>query len=210
MTKLKPAGGFDMYKIFDVNDKIRVAPDKFGLKLEEAVKASLEEKLEGSIDKNLGVILSVMSVDKIGEGIIFPGDGALYYPVDFSVMTYMPEQHEIVKGEVIDVTEFGVFVRFGPVDGMIHVSQLMDDFVSYDSKNMMFTGKKTKRRVKEKSVVMARIISVSMAENQYKIGLTTRQPGLGALEWYKKEEEAPEAKKEEKKPEKAERGEKKK
>jgi DNA-directed RNA polymerase subunit E' len=182
-----------MYKIFDVSDKVRVAPDKFGLKLQEAVKTSLEEKLEGSIDKGLGVIMSVMSVEKIGEGIIMPGDGALYYPVDFKILTYVPEQHEMVKGEVIDVTEFGVFVRFGPVDGMIHVSQLMDDFVSYDSKNMMFTGKKTKRRVKEKSVVMARIISVSMAENQYKIGLTTRQPGLGALEWFTKEDEGKEA-----------------
>ena len=191
-----------MYKIFDVSDKVRVAPDKFRLKLQEAVKVSLEEKLEGSIDKGLGVIMSVMSVEKIGEGIIMPGDGALYYPVDFKILTYVPEQHEMVKGEVIDVTEFGVFVRFGPVDGMIHVSQLMDDFVSYDSKNMMFTGKKTKRRVKEKSVVMARIISVSMAENQYKIGLTTRQPGLGALEWFTKEdegkEEAAPAKKDEK------------
>ena len=189
-----------MYKVFDVSEKIRVAPDKFGLKLQEAVKASLEEKFEGSIDKNLGVIMSVMSVEKIGEGIILPGDGALYYPVDFKVLTYVPEQHEMVKGEVIDVTEFGVFVRIGPVDGMIHVSQLMDDFVSYDSKNMMFTGKKTKRRVKEKSVVMARIISVSMSENQYKIGLTTRQPGLGALDWFLKEGEVKEepAKKDEK------------
>jgi len=201
-----------MYKIFDVSDKVRVAPDKFGFKLNEAVKVSLEEKLEGSIDKSLGVILSVMSVEKIGEGIIMPGDGALYYPVDFRVLTYMPEQHEIVKGEVIDVTEFGVFVRFGPVDGMVHVSQLMDDFVSYDQKNMMFTGKKTKRRVKEKSVVLARIISISMAENQFKIGLTTRQPGLGALDWYIKDEKTEEtgARKEEKKPEKAEKGEKKK
>jgi DNA-directed RNA polymerase subunit E' len=197
-----------MYKIFEVNDKVRVPPDKFGMKLEEAVKTSLEEKLEGSLDKNMGVIMSVMSVEKIGEGIIMPGDGALYYPVDFKVLTYVPEQHEIIKGEVIDVTEFGVFVRMGPVDGMIHVSQLMDDFVSYDSKNMMFTGKKTKRRVKEKSIVLARIISVSMAENQYKIGLTTRQPGLGALDWYtgKKEDEkdAAPAKKEEKKAEKPE------
>lgn len=195
-----------MYKIFEVNDKIRVPPDKFGLNLGEAVKASLEEKLEGSLDKTMGVIMSVMSVEKIGEGIIMPGDGALYYPVDFKILTYVPEQHEIIKGEVIDVTEFGVFVRMGPVDGMIHVSQLMDDFVSYDQKNMMFTGKKTKRRVKESSVVLARIISVSMADNQYKIGLTTRQPGLGALDWYseKGESEAAPAKKEEKKAEKHE------
>jgi len=177
-----------MYKILDVSDRIRVPPDKFSMNLEDAVKASLEEKLEGSIDKNVGVILAILSIEDIGEGIIIAGDGALYYPVRFKMLTYLPEQHELVKGDVIDVTEFGVFVRMGPVDGMIHVSQLMDDFVSYDPKNMVFTGKKTKRRLKEKSQVFARVISVSMMENQYKIGLTTRQPGLGALDWYKKGE----------------------
>ena len=178
-----------MYRIFEVSDKIRVSPDKFGLSLEDAVKLSLEEKLEGSIEKDLGVILSVNSIDNIGEGIILPGDGGLHYSVDFSVLTYVPEQHELVKGEVIDVTEFGVFLRVGPVDGMVHVSQLMDDFVSYDSKNLMFTGKKTSRKMKEKSIVLARIISVSMAERQYKIGLTTRQAGLGATDWYIKKDE---------------------
>ena len=183
-----------MYKIFEISEKIRVAPDKFGMKLEDAIKSSLEELLEGGMKKSLGVILSIISVDNVGEGIILPGDGALYYPVDFKILTYIPEQHELVKGEVIDVTEFGVFIRMGAVDGMIHVSQLMDDFVSYDSKNMMFTGKKTKRKVKEKSQVIARIISVSMADNQYKIGLTTRQPGLGALDWPKREEKKAAAK----------------
>lgn len=188
-----------MYKVLDIKDRVRVSPDKFSLNLEDAVKTSLEEKLEGAIDKNVGVILSVLSIEDIGEGVILPGDGALYYPVEFKILAYLPEQHEIVKGDVIDVTEFGIFVRMGPVDGMVHVSQLMDDFVSYDSKNLMFTGKKTKRRIKEKSQVMARVISVSMIENQYKIGLTTRQPGLGALEWYKKGEKKVEAKKEHRK-----------
>jgi DNA-directed RNA polymerase subunit E' len=192
-----------MYKVFEVSEKIRVSPDKFGSKLEEAIKASLEEKLEGSIEKNMGVILAVLSVGEIGEGIIFPGDGALYFPVNFKVLGYIPEQHEMVKGEVIDVTEFGVFVRFGPVDGMVHVSQLMDDFVSYDPKNLMFIGKKTKRKVKDKSLVIARVISVSMAESQYKIGLTTRQPGLGALDWHTGKEAAP-AKEEKKEPAKKE------
>lgn len=172
-----------MYKIFELSDKIRVPPHKFGLGRKRGVKESLEEKLEGSIEENIGVILAVVDVKDIGEGKIVPGDGALYFPVSFSVMSYLPERHEVIKGEVIDVTEFGVFVRMGPVDGMVHVSQLMDDFVSYDSKNLMFTGKKSNRRVKEDSILLARVISISKAGDQYKIGLTTRQPGLGSIEW---------------------------
>ncbi len=171
-----------MYKIMTVEDKIRVPPAKFGLDLENAIKASLEDRWEGIVDKELGVILSVVSIGEVGEGKILPGDGSIHYPVDFELLVYQPTVHEAVKGYVIDVTEFGVFIRIGPVDGMIHVSQIMDDFVTYDGKNASFIGRETKRSLKDKDIVTTRIISVSM-EKQYKIGLTTRQVGLGGEDW---------------------------
>jgi len=197
-----------MYKMITVEDKIRVPPSKFSLGPDNAVKASLDDRWEGTVDKNLGVIMAVVSIESTGEGKILPGDGAIHYPVKFRVIAYQPEMYEVVKGQVIDITEFGVFVRMGPVDGMVHVSQLMDDFVSYDSKNSIFLGRDSKRILKEGDVVRARIVSVSMGpDRQYKIGLTTRQPGLGALSWLdkkaapveKKEAPAKKAEKEKKK-----------
>jgi DNA-directed RNA polymerase subunit E' len=193
-----------MYKMITVEDKIRVPPAKFSLGSENAIKASLDERWEGTVDKNLGVVMAVVSIESTGEGKILPGDGAIHYPVKFRVIVYQPEMYEVVKGQVIDITEFGVFVRMGPVDGMVHVSQLMDDF---DSKNSIFLGRDSKRILKEGDVVKARIVSVSMGpDKQYKIGLTTRQPGLGALSWLDKDrerktekKEAPAAKKPEKK-----------
>jgi len=179
-----------MYKMLSVEDKIRVPPSKFGLGAENAVKSSLEERLEGTVDKNLGVVLSIISIDNIGEGKILPGDGAIHYPVKFKVIVYQPEMYEVAKGHVIDITEFGVFVRIGPVDGMVHVSQLMDDFVSYDGKNSTFVGRDSKRILKEGDTVRTRIVSVSMGpDKQYKIGLTTRQFGLGALSWLDRDRE---------------------
>jgi len=174
-----------MYKILTIEDKIRVPPSKFNLSLENAVKESLEDRWGGLINRELGVILAVVDVGEVGEGKILPGDGAIYYPVTFKLLVYHPELHELIKGYVIDVTEFGVFVRMGPVDGMVHVSQIMDDFVSYDPKSSVFIGRESKNTVKEGDVLKARIISVSM-EKQYKIGLTTRQPGLGVLSWIEK------------------------
>ncbi len=172
-----------MYRIIEVEDEIKVPASKFELGLEEAVKQSLMQRWDGIIDKRLGVVLVVTDVKQTGEGRIYPGDGSINYPVLFEVLAYKPNQHEISDGEIIDVTEFGVFIRLGPVDGMIHVSQLMDDFVSYDRKNAIFTGKETKQRMKEGDVVRARIISVSVSGNDYKIGLTARQPNLGSLDW---------------------------
>jgi len=166
-----------------IKDKIRVPPIKFSLGLKDAIKSSLEDKWEGSIDKGSGVALSVADIKNIEEGKILAGDGAIHYPVEFHLLSYEPEMHEIVKGFVIDVTEFGVFVRIGPLDGMIHVSQLMDDFVSYDPKKSVFVGRDTKNVLKEGDIVKARIISVSTSGKEYKIGLTTRQQGLGGIGW---------------------------
>lgn len=174
-----------MYKIVEVEDEIKVPPSRFERGLEEAVKESLMQRWDGVIDKRLGVVLVVTKVINTGEGRIYAGDGSIHYPVMFEVLAYKPNQHEIVEGEIIDVTEFGVFMRLGPVDGMIHVSQLMDDFVSYDRKNAIFTGKESKQRMKEGDIVRARIISVSVAGSDYKIGLTARQPSLGSVEWLK-------------------------
>ena len=173
-----------MYKILTVKDKVRVPPSKFGFHMKDAIKSSLEDRWEGIIDRRLGVVMSVTDVTDVGEGVILPGDGAIHYPVGFRMLVYYPEMHELIKGYVIDVTEFGIFIRLGPLDGMVHVSQIMDDFVSYDNKNAIFMGRDTKRTLKESDLVKARIISISMQGGQYKIGLTTRQPGLGVLAWY--------------------------
>ena len=172
-----------MYKTIEIQDKIRVPPIKFSMDLEGAVKVSLSDKWEGVVDKRFGVVLAVLSVDSIGEGRILPGDGAIHYETAFKLLVYQPELHELIRGEVIDITEFGAFVRFGPLDGMVHVSQVMNDFVSYDGKNAILLGRDSKKKLKEGDTVTARIVSVSMEKDQYKIGLTARQAGLGALEW---------------------------
>jgi len=189
-----------MYKILTVKDRVRVPPSKFGLGMEDALKASLEDRWEGIIDRRLGIILSVTDIKDVGEGVILPGDGALHYPVEFKILVYYPEMHELIKGYVIDVTEFGIFIRMGPLDGMVHVSQIMDDFVSYDNKNSIFMGRDTKRILKESDLVRARVISISMASGQYKIGLATRQPGLGVLAWFDKEKHKVTAEKKQEKP----------
>jgi len=95
-----------------------------------------------------------------------------------------------VEGEVVDVVEFGIFVRLGPLDGLVHISQIMDDYVSYDPKNEMMVGRDTGKIIKKGDIVRARIIAVSLRETKKrgsKIALTMRQPGLGKIEWIEEE-----------------------
>ncbi|MBI4177215.1 MAG: DNA-directed RNA polymerase [Candidatus Aenigmarchaeota archaeon] len=172
-----------MYKLITIEDVVRVLPSKLGMPIKSSVKQSLQEQLEGVMDKEIGVIVAVTNVRSVGEGKLLPGDGSIHYVATFDVLAYYPMMYEIVSGEVIDITEFGAFVRMGPLDGLVHISQVMDDFVSYDGKNSMFLGKDSKRTIKEGDSVKARVITVSLGKNDYKIGLTMRQSGLGVLEW---------------------------
>jgi DNA-directed RNA polymerase subunit E' len=176
-----------MFKILTIKDTVRVPPIKFDLELKEAVKKSLQQQIEGKIDPTIGVYLVVMEVLSVGEGEIYPEDGAIFYPSEFRVLTYIPELNEIMLGEVVDITEFGAFTRIGPIDALVHVSQVIDDKISYDSKNAILTGKKTGNKLKEGDLVRCRVVGVSLGKGRTKISLTMRQPLLGSVQWIEKE-----------------------
>ena len=70
---------------------------------------------------------------------------------------------------------------------MIHVSQTMDDFVSF-SKEKTLTGKESSKTLKMGDKLRARVIAVSFKDiANPKLGLTMRQPFLGKLEWIDEE-----------------------
>jgi DNA-directed RNA polymerase subunit E' len=174
-----------MYKILTVEDTIRVPPKSFGTDLNAAIIGEYENQYAGRIDKNVGIILAVTNVDKTSDGKIIMGDGAIYYNVTFDILVYQPVINEVVEGTVTEITEFGAFVNFGPMDGLVHVSQVTEDFMSYDQKSAVLAGKETKKVLKQADDVRARIITVSL-KNKFsdsKVGLTMRQPYLGKVEW---------------------------
>ncbi|AVB76007.1 DNA-directed RNA polymerase [Methanococcus maripaludis] len=181
-----------MYKILKISDTVRIPPKMFGNPLSENVKRVLMEKYEGILDKDIGFILSIVDVDNVSDGSIIYGDGAAYHETEFNVLTYVPELQEVVDGEIVDVVEFGAFVRLGPLDGLIHISQIMDDFVSFDPKREAIVGKETGKVLEKGDKVRARIVAVSLREEKKrgsKIALTMRQNGLGRLEWLEDENE---------------------
>ena len=191
-----------MFYKLELKDHIRVPPDHFGFPLEEAVIKRIKKKYEGHISKEIGIAVDVAEVKTIGEGVIIPGDGASYYDVAFDLITFKPELQEVLLGKIRDIADFGAFIALGPIEGMIHVSQTMDDFVSF-SKEKTLSGKETKKTLKIGDKCRARIIAVSYKDISIpKIGLTMRQPGLGRLDWFEeqdKKEPKKEAKKEAKK-----------
>src|SRR3989338_5832222 len=178
-----------MFYKTELKDHIRVPPNLFNLPLEEAVIKRIKAKYSGFISKDIGIVIDVAGMKEIGEGIIIPGDGAAYYDVAFDLLTFKPEMQEVVAGKIKDIAEFGAFINIGPIDCMIHISQTMDDFVSF-SKDKTLLGKESKRSLKVNDICRARIIAVSFKDVlNPKLGLTMRQQGLGRLDWIKEDQE---------------------
>ncbi|MBN1385518.1 DNA-directed RNA polymerase [Candidatus Woesearchaeota archaeon] len=184
-----------MFYKTELQDHIRVPPNLFGLPKEEAVIKQIKAQYEGYISKDLGIVIDVSSVKAIGEGVIIPGDGASHFETTFELLVFKPELQEIIFGRVKDIADFGAFMNIGPIDGMIHISQSMDDFVSF-SKDKTLLGRDTKRSLKVNDKCRARVIAVSYKDiTNPKFGLTMRQPFLGKLEWMDEDTNNPKKKK---------------
>lgn len=175
-----------MFYLIEVEDFIRVEPKLFGLPTREAVEEQLKETYTDHFDKELGMVVAVAEVLTIEEGIIIPGDGAAYYKSVFKLVVWKPELQEIVYGNINEITNFGAFIDLGAIQGMIHISQTMDDYVSFSKTNTL-VGKSGKRSLKKGDECVARIVAVSYKLGEPKIGLTMRQPGLGKIEWIEEE-----------------------
>ena len=183
-----------MYYKIELKDRVRVPPNLFNLEAKDAIIKSIKKKYDGYISKDLGVVIDVAGIKEIGEGVIIPGDGSSYYETTFEILAFKPELQEVVLGRIRDIVDFGALITLGPIDGMIHVSHTLDDFVSF-SKDKTLSGKESKKTLKINDICRARIIAVSFKDQlNPKLGLTMRQHGLGRLDWIEEEEQKPEKK----------------
>ena len=126
-------------------------------------------------------------VDPMGK--LIAGDGGTFHRVEFDALTFYPKLQEIVNGEIVDITDFGAFVRIGPTDALLHLSQIMDDYLKSDVASGVILANQSGRTLKVGSTIRTRITAVSLgkAATMGKIGITCRQPFLGADEWIQEE-----------------------
>jgi DNA-directed RNA polymerase subunit E' len=196
-----------MYYVLTCKDRVRLPAQYFSMKLEDALTQILREKYERRIDREAGVVLAVWNSKAAGDGVVIPGDNAAYYDVQFDVLAYQPQVNEIVESEVAELVEFGAFLALGPMEGLVHLSQIANDFLTYNKKTVSFTGRESKKSLKKSDHVYAKISTVSMKGSipETKIGLTMRPDGLGKEEWLtaKKPEGADAAEPKEKKEKKS-------
>ena len=175
---------FKIFKLFTIEGKIEIPPFLFDQEKETSARIILSEDYEGIITRDFGFIIAVVDVLDVGKGIIIPGNANTFHEVQFTILTFKPTVSEVVEGTVVEIVDFGSFIRLGPLDGLVHVSQICDDYISYEQVGNRFIGKETGKILEVNDQVRAKIIAVSLGTGRSgKLGLTMRQKYLGKDDW---------------------------
>lgn len=175
-----------MYMITEAERIVRIPPAKLDEDIDKVIDALTWDTYEGRLTEDKSLTVLIRNVSAVGPGRIVHGDGAVYQTVKYDQIVFKPKDNELIEGVVVQILKFGAFVRFGPLDGLLHISQVLDDRVDIDESNQRLVGKDTGRTLNIGDIVKARIVSIDLNEKNpadSKIGLTMRQPGLGKLQW---------------------------
>lgn len=174
-----------MYYLDTIEDKVRVPPQLFSSKLDDAIVRILRDKYERRIYKDTGIILTIEKARVLSKGIIIPGDSGAHYKVQFDAVAFKPAVNEVYGGDIKEVVEFGAFLAIGPLQGLLHVSQISKDKYTYDKKNKTLSSRVGKKALKRGDACFIKVSTVSLkaTTNDTKIGLTMRPEGLGKQEW---------------------------
>jgi DNA-directed RNA polymerase subunit E' len=178
-----------MFAIVHLDDVVRIPPNRMKSSLNVTATEILKEKYESMISPELGYVIMIIDAKTNSVGNLVAGDGATYHKVSFRALTFYPKLQEIVEGEIVEITDFGAFVRIGPTDALLHLSQITDDYLKSDVKQGVIVANQSARSLKIGSKIRARVTAVSLGKGTAmgKIGITCRQPFLGAVEWIEEE-----------------------
>ncbi len=102
--------------------------------------------------------------------------------VDLKKVQFMQDKTgEEYAGIVSGVTSFGLFVELEEyfVEGLVHVSSLLDDYYIYDEKKHMLRGEKTKKAFRVGVGVKVRIERVDLGRRRIDLSLVSEQKRRG-------------------------------
>lgn len=141
----------------------KLAPD--GLSLQKAIIIRLLDIFATKkAVKDLGYLLAVTTLEKIGEGKIREHKGDILFPVEFSCLTFKMFKGEILEGVVHRILKHGVFLICGPVDKIYLSHQKMPDYHYVPGENPTFRSSTS--LIEKDVVVRFRVIGEKYVETE--------------------------------------------
>lgn len=174
-----------MFRVYEVEDYVKIPPSRYGEDLSKIAEEILREEYESKFLRDLGIVLLVYDVRVEEMGLVVQGEGSTYHETRFKLLTFMPVVNEVVEGIVRDVRNIGLFVDIGPIDALVHISQVAEDKAYYDEASGRIVSEDGRVSIERGDMVRGRITSVSLPsgrEGLIRVAMTMRQAGLGKVE----------------------------
>jgi len=138
--------------------------DVKGLMLQRAIITRLLEDFAAKkATKDLGYLLAVTTLDKIGEGRVRQQEGDVLFPVTFTALTFNIFKGEVAEGVVQRVLRHGVFLRSGPIETIFLSAQKMPGYEHVPGESPMFHSDK-QAQIKKDVVVRFSVIGTKWVE----------------------------------------------
>ncbi|MDD1795869.1 ribonuclease R [Enterovibrio sp. ZSDZ42] len=163
---------------------IRRYPD---LLLHRAIKYLIAKQEGNNTDRGTstgGYHYSVDEMDNMGEQCSMTerrADDATRDVSDWLKCEYMQDHvGDVMEGTIANVTGFGFFVRLNDIhiDGLVHISNLDNDYYNYDMVSQKLVGESSGRIFRLGDQVTVKVLSVNLDERMIDFGLdgVTRKP----------------------------------
>ncbi|KAL6194178.1 hypothetical protein ACLB2K_035262 [Fragaria x ananassa] len=131
--------------------------DAKGLMLQKAIFVRLlDDFAKRKATKDLGYLLALTTVEKIGEGKVRQHTGDVLFPVTFCAISFKIFRGEILEGVVQNVLKQGVILRCGPIENVYLSSSKMPDYNYVPGENPVFLNDKMSKI--EKGVTLRCIV----------------------------------------------------
>jgi ribonuclease R len=142
---------------------IRRYPD---LIIHRIIREHLEGRLDSARQKKLNKILSKMA--KIASERERIAEEAERETVELKIAEYMAERvGNIYNGVISGITPFGIFIELdNTVEGLIHVSNMEDDYYTFDEKTVTLKGEGTGKVYQIGDAAEVKVIKVNIPERQ--------------------------------------------
>jgi len=142
---------------------IRRYPD---LLVHRILRKQLQNEIDERQEKKL--VKTVEKVAKISSERERIAEEAERESVDIKIAEYMASRvGETFEAVVSGVTSFGIFVELpNTIEGLVHVSNMEDDYYHFNEKNMALIGERTGKTYRIGDKVNVKVHNVNIAERQ--------------------------------------------
>ena len=70
---------------------------------------------------------------------------------------------KVYEGVISSVTSFGAFVELdNTIEGLVHISNMTDDYYHFDEENYKLIGERTKKQIKIGEIVKVKLVNVNL------------------------------------------------